>query len=102
MKIIESEREDRYGNYPIWIKGSDATPQKIQDELFRRYGGQGYKFAIVFDVSKDEWEEPEKKTAVYFLDEILDELIAYCGVKKIRRILDEMEVVRDEKIDAER
>ncbi len=94
MKIIEEEREDRYGNYPIWVKGSDATPQKIQEELFRRYGGQGYKFAIVFDVSKDEWEEPEKETPVYFLDEILDELIVYCGAEKIRRILDEMEGVK--------
>ena len=94
MKIIEEEREDRYGNYPIWVKGSDAIPQKIQEELFRRYGGQGYKFAIVFDVSKDEWEEPEKETPVYFLDEILDELTVYCGAEKIRRILDEMEGVK--------
>lgn len=94
MKIIEEEREDRYGNYPIWIKGSDATPQKIQTELFGRYGGQGYKFAIIFDCTKDEWEEPEKETPVYFLDEILDELIQYCGLEELRRRLDELEEVR--------
>ena len=76
MKIIEEEREDRYGNYPIWIKGSDATPQKIHEELFNRFGGQGYKFAIIFDVSKDEWEDPEKETPIYFMDELTDPALA--------------------------
>ena len=85
MHIFEDEKTDRFGNYPIWIKGKDANPQKIHEELYRRYGGQGYKFAIVFDCSADEWENPEKETPVYFLDTILDELIFYCGPEEVRR-----------------
>ena len=48
MKIIEEERADRFGRYPIWIKGKD------------------------------------------FLDELLDEIISYCGVEEVRRRLDEL------------
>ena len=91
MKVYEDEKIDRFGNYPgIWIKGKDANPQKIHEELYRRYGGQGHKFAIVFDCSADEGEDPEKDTPVYFLDTILDELISYCGVEEVRRRLDEL------------
>lgn len=90
MRVYEDEKTDRFGNYPIWIKGKDANPQKIYEELWRRYGGQGYKFAIMFDCSKDEWEDPEKETPVYFLDDILDEIINYCGLEEVRRRLDEL------------
>lgn len=54
MRVYEDEKTDRFGNYPIWIKGKDANPQKIHEELWRRYGGQGYKFVIIFDCSADE------------------------------------------------
>ena len=91
MKICEDEKADRFGIYPaLRIKGKDANPQKIYEELWGKYGGQGYKFAIVFDCSKDEWEDPEKETPVYFLDTILDEIISYCGLEEIRRRLDEL------------
>lgn len=91
MKVFEDKKTDRFGNYPIWISGKDANPQKIYEELYRRYGGQGYKFAIIFDCSKGEWEEPEKETPVYFFDAVLDELISYCGTEEIRRRLEELE-----------
>lgn len=91
MKVFEDEKADRFGNYPIWISGKDANPQKIYEELYSRYGGQGYKFAIIFDCSMEEWEEPEKETPVYFLDDILDELIYYCGIEEVRRRLEELE-----------
>lgn len=91
MKVYEDEKPDRFENYPaLWIEGRGANPQKIYEELWGRYGGQGYKFAIVFDCSKDEWEDPEKKTPVYFLDTILDEIINYCGLEEVRRRLDEL------------
>ncbi len=90
MQISEGEKPDRFGNYPIWIKGKDANPQKIFEELFYKYGGQGYKFAIIFDLSRDEFEDPEKETPVYFLDEILEEVIDYCGIEEVRRRLDEL------------
>lgn len=90
MRVCEDEKADRFGNYPVLrIKGKDANPQKIYEELWGRHGGQGYKFAIVFDCSKDEWEDPEKETPVYFLDTILDEIINYCGLEEVRRRLDE-------------
>ena len=91
MRVFEDEKTDRFGNYPtMWIKGKDANPQKIHEELYRRYGGQGYKFAIIFDLSRDEFEDPEKETPVYFLDEILEEVIDYCGIEEVRRRLDEL------------
>ena len=91
MRVFEDEKIDRLGNYPaMWIKGKDANPQKIHEELWGRYGGQGYKFVIVFDCSKDEWENPEKETPVYFLDTILDEIINYCGLEEVKRRLDEL------------
>ena len=90
MKISEGEKPDRFGNYPIWTKGKDANPQKIYEELWGRYGGQGYKFAIIFDCSKDEFEDPENETPIYFLDEILEEVIDYCGIEKVKRRVDEL------------
>ena len=91
MKVYEDENADRYGNYPaLRIKGKDANPQKIYEELWNRYGGQGYNFAIVFDCSKEEFEDPEKETPIYFLDAILEEMINYCGVEEVRRRLDEL------------
>ena len=45
---------------------------------------------VVFDCSKDEWEDPEKETLIYFLDTILDELIFYCGLEKVRMGVDEL------------
>lgn len=48
---------------------ADATPQKIHDALWKNgLCGEGYKFAMVFDESKDEYEEPPKETELYFLD----------------------------------
>lgn len=88
VKIDDSERKDRY-RYPIWIKGKDANPQKIQEALYSKYGGQGYKFAIIFDCSKDEYEETEVETPVYFLDDILNEVIHYCGVEEVKKELEE-------------
>lgn len=91
MRVCEDEKADRFGNYPaLRIRGKDANPQKIHEELWGRYGGQGYKFAIVFDCSKDEWEDQEKETPVYFLDTILEEIINYCGLEEVRRRLDEL------------
>lgn len=86
MKAKDDDaRTDRYGIYPaIWVSGKDACPQKIFDELFRRFGGQGYKFAIVFDCSREEYQDPEKETPVYFLDDLRAELIEYCGTDMIR------------------
>lgn len=84
-------KQNRYGETPAaYITGSDATPQKIHDALWRNgLGGEGYKFAMVFDTSKDEYEEPGKETELYFLDDLLEEVIEYVGVERVIQLLDE-------------
>lgn len=89
MKVNETENLDRFGIYPCCrVSGKDANPQNIQEWLYRNY--EGYKFTIIFDCTKDEWEEPDKETPVYFLDSILDEVINYCGADAIRKRLEEL------------
>lgn len=76
MKVIE-ETQDRFGRYPIIFKGKNVKLEDIHDWLFSHY--QGYKFAIVIDETVDEYEEQFTKSVyVYFLDEIKEELEAYC------------------------
>ena len=84
-------KKNRYGETPAaYITGSDATPQKIHDAIWKNgLGGMGYKFAMVFDASTDEYEEQPKETELYFLDDILEEVIEYVGVDKVRELLDE-------------
>lgn len=84
-------KQNRYGETPAaYITGSDATLQKIHDAIWENgLGGMGYKFAMVFDVSNDEYEEPPKEAELYFLDDLLEEVIEYVGVEKVRELLDE-------------
>ena len=47
----------------------------------KHYSGNGFKFAIVIDLSIDyDYEEPTE-TLVYFLDEITEEVLDYAGLK---------------------
>lgn len=78
MKVIEDAGADRFGKYPIIFKS--AKINEIHDYLFAHY--QGYKFAIIFDETKDEWE-PQEEVYVYFLDEILEEAASYAGKKVV-------------------
>ena len=44
MKVYEDEKADRFGNYPaLRIRGKDANPQKIYEELWGRYGGRRWR-----------------------------------------------------------
>lgn len=91
MKARESDEQDRFGEYPCcWISGKDANPQNIYEWLHRNY--QGYKFAILFDCTKDEFEEPEKETPVYFLDTFFDEVLAYIGIDKVKEWINKREL----------
>lgn len=37
MRVCEDEKADRFGNYPaLRIRGKDANPQKIHEELWGR------------------------------------------------------------------
>lgn len=76
MKVIE-ETQDRFGRHPIIFKGKNVKLEDIHNWLFSHF--QGYKFAIVIDETIDEFEEQFTKLVyVYFLDEIKEELDAYC------------------------
>lgn len=76
MKVIQ-DVTDRFGRYPIIFKGRNIKLEDIHQWLFEHY--QGYKFAIVIDETVDEFEEQFTKLVyVYFLDEIREELEAYC------------------------
>ena len=78
MTVIENSEEDRFGKYPIIFKSAKIS--EIHDWLFAHF--QGYKFAIIFDETKDEYE-PQKDVYVYFLDEVLDEAAYYAGKKVV-------------------
>lgn len=78
MKVIE-DTKDKYGTYCIIFKSTNL--KKINEWLYNHYGGCGYKFAIVIDVSlESDYEEPTE-TYVYFFDEITEELLDYTGLK---------------------
>lgn len=93
MKFKQNDdcKQDRYGRIPhAYITGADATPQKIHDAIWQSgLGGMGYKFAIVIDMSHDEYEEPPKETELYFLDDLLEEVVEYVGTDNVRKWLDE-------------
>ena len=82
-------KNDIYGRTPVaYISGSDATPQNIHDAINKNgFGGCGYKFAMVLDESKDEYEPLDKETELYFLDDILEEVCEYAGVEQVKEWL---------------
>lgn len=93
MKLTENinGEENRLGQLPgFYVTGADATPQHIFDALWGKMGGQGYKFAVIFDVSHDEYEDPPKETPVYYLDDLLVEAMVYAGRDRVLTELKEM------------
>lgn len=90
MKLKETDgSENRYGQYPAYtVRGVDANPQKIHEKLFHE--GQGFKYAIVFDEMPDEFEDAPKETPVYYLDDILKEVMAYAGKELVFDTIEEM------------
>ena len=75
MKVI-TDKQDRFGNLPLIFRGKDVTFEKINNYLWENF--QGYKFAIIFDETGDEYEEFSKEVYVYFLDEIKEAVDCYC------------------------
>ena len=78
MKVIE-DVQDKYGNYCIIFKSTNL--KAIHDWLYTHYSGNGFKFAIVIDLSIDYDYEAPTETLVYFLDELTEEVLAYAGLK---------------------
>lgn len=70
MKVIE-DKQDRFGNFPIWFNSYNL--KDISEWLYSRYNG--FKFAIVIDVSKDgDGDVLEKPLPVYFMGDIAEEV----------------------------
>lgn len=85
MKLTECQCvNDSHGQSVAFIASQRGiTPQKLQEELWNRYGGYGYKFALVIDVSAEEYAEPESEVYVYYLDEIMPEVVDYSGIDNV-------------------
>ena len=78
VKVIE-DVQDKYGNYCIIFKSTNL--RLIYDWLHTHYSGNGFKFAIVIDLSIDCDYETPTETVVYFLDAITEEVLDYAGFK---------------------
>ena len=78
MKVIVCDEEDRSGACPILFPKS-ATMADIHEWLWMNY--QGYKFGIVFDETKDEYESMTE-ARVYFLDGLKKEVDTYFDERK--------------------
>jgi len=93
MKITQNfENEDFAGRYPICsVQGSELY--KIYEWLFMN-GGCDYKYAVVFDLTKDEFDAPENPkdyTAnVQYLDELFEEVVYYMGIDKAQEELNRL------------
>ncbi len=91
LKLNDDYIRDKYGITPFaYVSGNDATPQRIFDKIWEQNGGAGYKFAIIIDVSHDEYETPEKETPIYYLDDLFTEMCEYIGVKYAKEKIDEL------------
>lgn len=80
MKVTE-DNQDRFGRYPIWFTGGNL--KEIHEWLYSHYNG--YKFVIVLDETKGEYEPLEVPTPVYFADEVLDEIADFYDLKTIKK-----------------
>ena len=80
--IVITDVNDRYGRCPLIFSGAKNL-KEIHAYLWKNYFG--YKFAIVFDETKDEFEELDSKIYVYFLDEIAEELAVYANYELVKK-----------------
>lgn len=76
------ECEDRY-KQTITAEVSSKDIRDLYDWLYQHYGGQGYKFVLVFDVSGDEYCPPPKNMPIYMMDDIMDEFLEYADLKLV-------------------
>jgi hypothetical protein len=73
MKVLEDET-DRYGR-SMFVFSGVKNIDEVYTWLQQHYSG--YKFGMVFDCTRDELQEPDRKFYVYFLDELTEEVMAY-------------------------
>ena len=75
---LGTDTPDYAGRYPEITCSPSATLKEIWSYLWEHNGGEGYKFGMVFDCSKDEYEDIEEFN-VFYLDELDEEVKAYKG-----------------------
>lgn len=82
MKVKENVT-DKFGHECILF--TNAKTEKIYEYLWNNYGGMGYKFSVVFDVSGEELPDQKelKEAWCYFLGDTLDEVVEYIGDIKV-------------------
>lgn len=59
----------------IWCR---CYPQKIWQWLWEN-NYQMDKFVILLDLVQDEWSKPEREMPIYYLEQLLDEMIDSIG-----------------------
>ena len=79
MKVFEDET-DRYGR-SMFVFSGVKNIDEVYTWLQQHYSG--YKFGMVFDCTRDELQEPDRKFYVYFLDELTEEVMAYSDFVKV-------------------
>lgn len=79
MKVLEDET-DRYGR-SMFVFSGVKNIDEVYTWLQQHYSG--YKFGMVFDCTRDELQEPDRKFYVYFLDELTEEVMAYSDFIKV-------------------
>ncbi len=79
MKVLEDET-DRYGR-SMFVFSGVKNIDEVYTWLQQHYSG--YKFGMVFDCTRDELQEPDRKFYVYFLDELTEEVMAYSDFVKV-------------------
>lgn len=90
MKLTECDCMTDWHGQPVGFVATPngraaITPQGIYKALWNDYQLDGFKFAIVIDLNTDEYVEPEEDVNVYFLCDILPEVIDYCGTDEVLR-----------------
>ena len=79
MKVLEDET-DGYGR-SMFVFSGVKNIDEVYTWLQQHYSG--YKFGMVFDCTGDEFQEPDRKFYVYFLDELTEEVMAYSDFIKV-------------------
>lgn len=81
MKVKDGDDfHDIWGRYPIRFS-KVRNLREVHDWLWKHY--QGHKFAIMFDESKDEYEDFGTEIYVYFLSDIAADAALEIGMKLV-------------------
>lgn len=81
MKVYD-DRQDGYGRDMFVFSGVKNIDEVY---LWLQQNYPGYKFGMVFDCTHDEFQEPDRKFYVYFLDELTEEVMAYSDFVRINQ-----------------